>query len=211
MKFGGRKKLLVLISTLAALALTSTAMGQVIIDNNYSVHVSSFTPEVNITKNSHSFSGLDASTNYRGTVAYANLTEFFYFSLHQTSLNLSNILFMSSQTTGTFYYTVNVTNFSGASHLTKLSLYSSTSTGQYIQNYFYSPSKGNISGTSPVIVNPGTNTGLGLNLSVGSKDFGAYTWKLDLQINGYFTSPDSSKVVFTQYYIYFLITTSEEV
>lgn len=164
---------------------------------------------MNLTEGSQPISIANISTNHQGTVAYANLSEFFHYSTHQTSVNLSKLLLLESSTTGSFYYTVNVTNFTGAIHLTNLSLYSDASNGQYYQNFNYSPSKGNITGATPVSVSPGTDTALGLYLSVGSKDLGAYTWKLDLQINGYFTSPGSSKVVFTQYYIYFLITTTE--
>ena len=211
MKIAGRKRLIFLISTLVALALTSTAMGEVIIDNAYIVHISPSTPEVNLTNGNNSLSGSSLFTNYRGTVAYANLTEFFHYSTHKTSVNLSNLLFLASRTPGSFYYTVNVTTFTGYPHLANLSLYSVNSSGEYIQNFNYSLSNGNTTGNTPVNVKPGTHTGLGLHLSVGSKDLGAYTWKLDLQINGYFTSSGSSKVVFTQYYIYFLITTTEEV
>lgn len=209
MRVRGRNRLIIIISALAALALTSTAMGQVLINNTYSLHVSTITPEVNLTRGSQGFSGLNVETNSAGTVAYANLTEYFYYPTHQISMNLSNILFLSSKTSGTFYYTVNVTKFTGTGHLTNASLYSDTSTGQYIQNFNYSPSNGNATGNAPVIVNPETDTGIGLYLSVGSKDTGPYVWALDLQINGYFTSSNTSKVVFTQYYVNFVITTTE--
>lgn len=209
MNFSGRKRLLILISALTALALTSTAMGQVVINNNYSLHVSPITPDVNLTKGNQTFSGLNTYTNAYGTVAHANLTEFFKYPSHQTSKNLSSIFLLSSTTSGNFYYTINVTSFTGYSHIEELSIYSITSTNNYIQNFKYTKSNGNATGNTPVIVNPGTNTSIGVYISVGSKDTGPYVWNLDLLVNGYFTGSNSSKVVFTQYYVDFLITTYE--
>ena len=92
----GRRRALIIISAFAALALTSTAMGQVIIDNTYSLQVSQFTPPVNLTAGSQSYSSLNVTTNGVGSVAYANLSEMFLYANNQTSKNLSNILFLNS-------------------------------------------------------------------------------------------------------------------
>lgn len=204
MKPGGRRRLLILISAMAALALTSTAMGQVIINNTYSLQVSQIIPEANLTSDN-----LNVTTNAWGTVAYVNLSEVFPFAGHQTSKNLSNIFFLTSDTPGSFFYTVNVTNFTGSGHLSQMILYSTNSTGSYVRNYVYSSTNGTTAGTTPTGVNPDTSTGVGLYLSVGNSDTGSHTWELELQINGYFTGANSSKVVFTQYYVHFLITTTE--
>ncbi len=205
----GRRRALIIISAFAALALTSTAMGQVIIDNTYSLQVSQFTPPVNLTAGSQSYSSLNVTTNGVGSVAYANLSEMFLYANNQTSKNLSNILFLNSSSQGRFYYTISVVNFTGYNHISSVNLYSTNSTGAYFDNFFYSSSSGNVTGTSPVSVNSHTVTGIGLNVSVG-KTIGSYTWELDLEINGYFTGNNSSKVVFTQYYVNFLVTTTEE-
>ncbi len=209
MNSGGRRRALIIISAFAALALTSTAMGQIIIDNTYSLQVSQFTPPVNITTGNQSYSSLNVSTNGVGSVAYANLSEIFLYANNQTSKNLSNILFLNSSSQGSFYYTISVVNFTGYNHLSSVNLYSTNSTGAYFDNFYYSSSSGNVTGSSPASVNPHTVTGIGLNVSVG-KTIGSYTWELDLEINGYFTGNNSSKVVFTQYYANFLLTTTEE-
>ena len=209
MNSGGRRKLLIIISGFAALALTSTAMGQVIIDNTYNLQVSQFTPPVHLTAGNQSYSSLTVTTNGAGSVAYANLSEVFFYASSQTTKNLSNILFLTSNTPGSFYYTINVVNFTGYGHTSSVNLYSTNSTGAYFDNFYYSSANGNVSGNSPANVNPHTVTGIGLNVSVG-KTIGSYTWELDLEINGYFTSNNSSKVVFTQYYVNFLVTTTEE-
>ncbi len=209
MNSGSNRKLLIFISALAALALTSTAMGQVIINNTYGLQVSQFTPQVNLTTGSQNYSSLNVTTNGVGSVAYANLSEMFLYANSQTSKNLSNILFLNSSSQGYFYYTISVVNFTGYNHISSVNLYSTNSTGAYFDNFYYSSSSGNVTGNSPVSVNPHTVTGIGLNVSVG-KTIGSYTWQLDLEINGYFTGNNSSKVVFTQYYANFLVTTTEE-
>ncbi len=210
MNSDGRKKLLVLISALAAIALTSTAMGQVIINNTYSMEAAGFTPDVNITAGDQTYSGMAVSTNSPGSIAYANISEVFIYASQQTYMNLSSILNISSQSGENFYYTANITQFTGFGHITNMDLYSTNSTGAYVSNFIYSSTNGNSTSSTPIGVNPHTNTGLGLNISISKKDVGSYTWSLDLQINGYYTGSHSSKVIFTQYYVHFLVSTTVE-
>ena len=207
----GRKRLLILITAFTALALTSTAMGQVIISNTYSMESRTITPDVNITQGDQTYSGLAVSTNQPGSVAYANISVVLIYAPHNTYKNLSDILNISSHSHENFYYTANITKFSGSAHVANLDLYSVNSTGTFVQNFAYSTKNGNQTGKTPVSVTPQTTTGLGLNMGFTKKQAGSsYTWELDLQINGYYTSAHSSKVIFVQYYIHFLISTTIE-
>lgn len=204
-----RKRTLILISTLVAIAITSTAAAQVTIVNQYSMSVAPVVPPVHLETGLANSSSVSEYVNSVGSVAYANLTERFTLG-GMTSVNLSALLKMPSTSPDSFIYLTNVSDFNGQNRVNEVKLYSLMQNGTYYSDFSYNSTTGYSNSTAPVTITGKNSSSIGLSIQVGKSAFGGpYTWYLDFEVDGYMTSPGHAPSVYTQYFVHIKVTTIE--
>ena len=202
-----KRRTLILISALIAIAITSTSVAQVTIVNQYHVQVSPTVAGVHLVSGLANNSTVTELTNAAGSVSYVNITEYFQLG-GVVSANVSGMLDMPSALPDSFYYLTNVSSFNGQNLVTDANLYSFAGNGSYYSDFAYNSTTGYTNNTSPVKILKNQTSTIGLYINVGMAAVGGpYTWSLNFAVNGYVTSSNNAAPVFTQYFVHVKVTT----